>query len=110
MRTQLEEITIITDLLKDKSNQSYRNLESINTGSAYKTKASIVDDLCSQSRKSRRLNQILHSCLDSVIEGMTIQEFYDWKTQQATRNDQCKQDAIESQEELAMLTELIVEI
>lgn len=110
MRTQLEEIKIISDLLDEASNKSFRDLEAVNTGSSHKLKEEIINSVCRQARQARRLNQILHSCLEWIIEGRNIQEFYEWKTQQATRTNQPKQDQVESQEELAMLTELIIHL
>jgi len=107
---KLEDLQSIIDILKDKSYESYRNLESINTGSFHKDKDEIVNSVCNQARKARRINSTLHDCLDWVLQGKTIQDFYKHKLTNATRTNQCEQDRVEIMQELEMFTDLIVEL
>ena len=99
------EIQAIVEILKQTTYGNIKNIEEINTGSNHKSKEEIVDYVCRQSRGARRLNSILHSCLDWLLYGKTVSEFYDKMVYEATRKDQCEQDRVEKQEELAMFTE-----
>jgi len=110
MKTQLEEIQSIVELIKEKTYEGFKNLESVSTGSFHKEKEAIVDTTCQTARKYRRLTSTLHSCLDWLTEGKTIADYYNHKLEQSTRLNQCEQDRIENMEELEMFTHLIVEV
>src|SRR5690349_5433986 len=107
MKTQLEEIESIVELIKEKAYEGFKNLESVSTGSFHKKKDDIVDYVCQTARKYRRLTSTLHSCLEWLTDGKTIADFYSHKLEQSTRLNQCEQDMIESMEELEMFTHLI---
>lgn len=110
MRTQIEEIKLIVDLINIYTLKGFRDLEGTNTGSNHKEKDVLVNSVCATARKYRRLTTTLHQCLEWLIEGYTIQDFYNKRLENATRNNQCKQDMDDSIEELAMFTDLIIEL
>lgn len=110
MKTQFEEMQSIVELIKDKTYTGFKNLESVSTGSFHKEKDDIVDNVCQTARKYRRLTSTLHSCLEWLLDGKTIADFYHHKLEQSTRINQCEQDRIESMEEIEMFTHLIVEV
>lgn len=110
MKTPLEETKAIVELLREHSQDSYKNLESINTGSNHKEKDDIVTSVCQQARKARRTNSTLHHCLDYVLNGYTISDFYNMKLESATRTNQCEQDRLDTMEELEIFTHLIIDV
>lgn len=110
MKTQLEEAIAIINILNIKTLESFRNIESINTGSTYKSKDEILNNACERSRKGRRITSTLIDCLQHITNGGTIQDFYDNKLKNATRTNQCEQDRLDTMEELELFTDLIVEL
>lgn len=110
MKKQLEEMTLVANLLNITTLKGYRDVESINTGSLYKNKEDILTQACQVARKYRRLTSTIQSCLETLLEGGTINDFYQYKLQQATRTNQPEQDRLDSMEELELFTDLIIEI
>ena len=105
-----EEIERLIRLIAYKTEESYKNLESIGTGFHYKTKAEITESVMDSARRDRRINAVLHDCLQVLLEGGTIDDYYNIKLNSATRTNQCKQDRLDSMEELEFFTELILEL
>lgn len=102
------EVSRIVAVLKEQSLKSYRNLESINTGSFHKDKAEIVQSVCDQARESRRINSTLHDCLDWLMQGKSIANFYKYKIMMCDEYRPDSQDKKDTMRELEWITELIV--
>lgn len=100
-----KQITEILRVFRITVGKDMSDIESISTGSFHKTKEEILNYATSQARSAKRYAYLIASCLESLNEGETFQQWIDRKFDNINRNNQCQQDKDDAMEDLNRLSE-----
>jgi hypothetical protein len=110
-QTTKQQLLTLTNIMRRKVvNEDLTGIESINVGSAYKSKDEIIETVSTQAREARRFQYFCLSCMDWLTNGGTIQSFIDNEIDEFARTNQPEEDRIAKRQMLDRLAEDITEI
>lgn len=110
MATTKQEITTIVHLFRTLCAKDMSDIESLSTGSYYKTKDDILNSATKQARSAKRFIYLISSCVDYINEGGKFKDWIDLRLDVINNTNQFEQDRVDALEDLKRLSEIQFEV